>query len=47
MRAAVRAQEPPGSPVLLRWPVTNSQKEVLLIDELEDIVEALSSDLFV
>uniref|UniRef100_A0ACD5XP43 Uncharacterized protein n=1 Tax=Avena sativa TaxID=4498 RepID=A0ACD5XP43_AVESA len=27
--------------VLRRWPVTNCQKEVLLIDELEEIVDAL------
>ncbi|KAM0870898.1 hypothetical protein ACQ4PT_039746 [Festuca glaucescens] len=32
--------------VLLRWPFTNCQKEVLLIDELEDIVEALEQHQF-
>ncbi|XP_047046515.1 serine/threonine protein phosphatase 2A 57 kDa regulatory subunit B' alpha isoform-like [Lolium rigidum] len=32
--------------VLRRWPVTNCQKEVLLIDELEEIVDALGQHHF-
>ena len=32
--------------VLRRWPVTNCQKEVLLIDELEEIAEALEQRQF-
>lgn len=32
--------------ILRRWPVTNCQKEVLLIDELEEIVEVLQQDQF-
>ncbi|VAI35299.1 unnamed protein product [Triticum turgidum subsp. durum] len=32
--------------ILRRWPVTNCQKEVLLIDELEEIVDALDQRQF-
>ncbi|KAL6846676.1 hypothetical protein ACP4OV_024124 [Aristida adscensionis] len=32
--------------ILRRWPVTNCQKEVLLIDELEEILEALEPPQF-
>uniref|UniRef100_R7VZ95 Uncharacterized protein n=1 Tax=Aegilops tauschii TaxID=37682 RepID=R7VZ95_AEGTA len=37
---------PVGGGILRRWPVTNCQKEVLLIDELEEIVDALDQRQF-